>query len=78
MFMESVKGNRMKGIPAATVPIPIIAWEVILPEINLINIAPTTKPIDLHEKKKVNSVSGMWCLLERKGITGPGATMMQP
>ena len=73
-----MKGNRIKGIPAATVPRPMIAWEAIFPEINLTMTAPITKPTDRQEKKKVNYVSGTLCLLERKGITGPGATMRHP
>ena len=40
--------------------------------------APTMKPIDRHEKKKVNEVSGIECLAERKGIIGPDDAMIAP
>ena len=68
----------MNGIPAAIVPNPMIAWDVIFPDRIFTKIAPMTKPMDLHEKKKLNYVYGMWYFVERKGMIGPGATIMHP
>ena len=68
----------MKGIPEQIIEIKITRWLLNLSAIRFMHIQPSINPIPRQVKRKVKSVYGREYLLERKGIKGPGAAIMDP